>query len=380
VRILVAILIIACFFPYPCRGEKAKELQKAIQKKKGDLTEVQKELAGEKKEAKKKWWEEKKITDALDDIERQLARKEAEFRRLDREMKALEIKVVRQEEDIAKLAAGVAALDEVFQSRVRAMYKLHRVGVIRILFSAEDYSDVLRRYKAFQLVVQNDQRLLQTYQRGITEEEKRKQDLIQEKAALAKKRGELAATKKEIEGEKRKKATLLAAVRDERVAHEAAVAELKEQEKALRSLIKQLTVKAASLRGTGFAAMRGKLLPPAAGEVFSPNGRERGIGIKAPEGAKIQAIFAGKVVYASWFKGYGNLLIIDHGGGYHTVFAHAERLLKKVGDEVETGEAVALVGSTGSIEGPMLYFEIRYHGKAVDPLTWLALPNNTRKR
>jgi septal ring factor EnvC (AmiA/AmiB activator) len=380
VRILVAILIIACFFPYPCRGEKAKELQKAIKKKKSDLTEVQKELAGEKKEAKKKWWEEKKITDALDEIERQLARKEAEFRRLDGEMKALEIKVVRQEADIAKLSASVAALDEVFQSRVRAMYKLHRVGVIRILFSAEDYGDVLRRYKAFQLVVQNDQWLLQTYQRGIAEEEKRKQDLIQEKAALAKKRGELAATKKEIEGEKRKKATLLAAVRDERVAHEAAVAELKEQERALRSLINQLTVKAASLRGTGFAAMRGKLLPPVAGEVFSPNGRERGIGIKALEGAKIQAIFAGKVVYASWFKGYGNLLIIDHGGGYHTVFAHAERLLKKVGDEVETGEAVALVGSTGSIEGPMLYFEIRYHGKAVDPLTWLALPNNTRKR
>jgi septal ring factor EnvC (AmiA/AmiB activator) len=256
------------------------------------------------------------------------------------------------------------------------MYKLHRVGVVRILFSAENYSDALRRYKAFQLVIKNDQQLMQAYQQGINEEEKRKRDLIEEKTALSKKKVDVATTKREIEGERRKKATLLAAVRDERVAHEKAIAELKEQEQALRSLIQQLTVKAATPtpEGTGFKALRGKLSPPVAGAIFSPKGRERGIGIKAPEGAEIQAIFSGRVAYASWFKGYGNLLIIDHGGGYHTVVAHASRLLKTVGDEVKTGEVVAFVGSTGSIEGPMLYFEIRYHGKAVDPLTWLAIP------
>ncbi|HEX9949423.1 MAG TPA: peptidoglycan DD-metalloendopeptidase family protein, partial [Thermodesulfobacteriota bacterium] len=141
----------------------------------------------------------------------------------------------------------------------------------------------------------------------------------------------------------------------------------------LRSLIQELTVKAAALKTTttGFKTMRGKLPPPVQGNIFSPKGREHGIGIEAPEGAQIQAIFNGRVAYAAWFKGYGNLLVIDHGEGYHSVAAHASRLLKKVGDEVRMGEAVALVGSTGSIEGPMLYFEIRYHGTALDPLTWL---------
>jgi septal ring factor EnvC (AmiA/AmiB activator) len=293
-------------------------------------------------------------------------------------MKVLEGKVARREEEIVKLEASLIVLGELFQSRVRAMYKLHRVGVVRVLFSAENYSDALRRYKAFQLVMDNDLQLLQAYQRGIEEEKKRKQDLIAEKTALSRKKYEVETKKREIEGEMRGKATLLAAVQNERVAQEKAVAELKEREKALRSLIQQLTIKAASTGSTGFQALRGKLLPPVGGEVFSPQGRERGIGIKAPEGAEIQAIFTGKVAYASWFKGYGNLLIIDHGGGYHTVVAHASRLLKKVGDEVKTGEVVALVGSTGSIEGPMLYFEIRYHGKAVDPLTWLALPYKKR--
>jgi septal ring factor EnvC (AmiA/AmiB activator) len=379
-RVLIAILVVASFFPSPSWAQGKRELDKTIQKKKGDLTAVEKELTEKKQEVKKKWWEEKRITDALDKSERQLDRKKKELRELDAEMKIREQKVARQEEEIARLETQLTVLGEMFQSRVRAMYKLHRVGVVRVLFSAEDYSDALRRYKAFQLVVGNDLQLLQSYQQGIEEEKNRKQDLIAEKAALAKKRGEVEAKKGEVEREMRKKAILLAAVQHERATSEMAIAELKEREKALRSLIQQLTIKAAALKTTGFRALRGKLPLPVEGNIFSPKGREHGIGIEAPEGAQIQAIFKGKVAYASWFKGYGNLLIIDHGEGYHSVAAHASRLLKKVGDEVRMGETVALVGSTGSIEGPMLYFEIRHHGTAEDPLTWLALPNKGQKK
>jgi septal ring factor EnvC (AmiA/AmiB activator) len=379
-KILIAILVAAIFLPSPSWAQGKKDLEKAIQKKKGDLTEVEKELTEKKKEVKKKWWEEKRITDALDKSERQLDQKKKELRELDAEMKALEQRVARQEQEIARLETSLVVLGEMFQSRVRAMYKLQRVGVVRVLFSAEDYSDALRRYKAFQLVVGNDLKLLEAYQQGIAEEKNRKQDLMAEKAALAKKREEVEAKRGEVEREMRKKAILLAAVQNERATSEKAIAELKEREKALRSLIQQLTIKAAALKTTGFRALRGKLPPPVEGNIFSPKGREHGIGIEAPEGAQIQAIYNGRVAYAAWFKGYGNLLVIDHGEGYHSVAAHASRLLKKVGDEVQMGETVALVGSTGSIEGPMLYFEIRYHGTAVDPLTWLALPNKGHRK
>jgi septal ring factor EnvC (AmiA/AmiB activator) len=361
-------------------GQQTKDLDKTIQDKKGNLTEIEKEINKKKQEVKKKWWMEKKITDALDKIERQAERKKQDLRRLDSEMKALEKRVDYEEEEIARLESRVTSLGELFQSRVRSMYKLHRVGLVRVLFSADNYSDVLRWYKVFQLVMENDLQLLQSYQGAIHEEKKRKHALIAEQADHAKKKGEVETKKKEIEGEMRVKATVLASVQNERVAQEKAIAELKEREKALRSLIQELTAKATTFTpppttATSFKALRGKLPPPARGEVFAPKGRERGLGIKAPEGTQIQAIYAGRVVYASWFKGYGNLIIIDHGDGYHTVTAHASSLLKKVGDEVKIGEVVALVGSTGSIEGPMLYFEIRYHGKAIDPGTWLALPS-----
>jgi septal ring factor EnvC (AmiA/AmiB activator) len=381
-RVLVAILVCALFFPLPSWSQGKRELDKAIQKKKGDLTEVEKKLTEKKKEVKKKWWEEKRITDALEKSERLLDRKKKELRDLDGETRVLEQKVVHREEEIARLETNVSALGDMLQSRIRAMYKLHRVGMVRVLFSAEDYSDALRRYKAFQLVVGNDLQLLQAYQRGITEEKQRKEDLIAEKAALTKKRAEVAAKKAEVEQEMRKKTVLLAAVQKDRAASESAVAELKEREKALRSLIQQLTIKAAALktRTTGFRALKGKLPLPVAGIVLSPKEGEHGIEIEAPEGTRIRAIFDGKVAYAAWFKGYGNLLVIDHGEGYHSVAAHASRLLKKVGDDVRMGETVALVGSTGSIEDPMLYFEIRYHGIAVDPLRWLALPNKGQRK
>ena len=373
-KILIAALIIALFLPCYASGEEVKELEQTIQKKKGDLTEIQKEIKDKKQKVKKKWWEEKKITDALDKIGRELNRKAGERRKLDAELEGLEKKVDRQEKEITTMETILASLDKEFQTRVRAMYKLHRVGIVRVLFSAEDYSDALRRYRAFKQVAENDRQLLQSYQRGIEEQEARRKILLEERKAVTHKKNEVETKKKEIEREKRKKATLLASVKKERVAYEKAITELNEREKALHSLLQKLTTKAASLKGTDFKALRGKLPLPVTGTIFSPEGREKGIGIKAPEGSKIQAVCNGKVAYASWFKGYGNLMIIDHGGGYHTVAAHAARLLKKVGDGVKTGDVVALVGSTGSIEGPMLYFEIRHHGTAVNPLTWLALP------
>ena len=169
-------------------GQQTKDLEKTIQDKKGNLTDIEKEINKKKQEVKKKWWQEKKITDALDKIERQAERKKQDLRRLNSEMKVLEKKVGYEEEEISKLESRLAMLGELFQSRVRSMYKLHRVGVVRVLFSADGYSDVLRRYKAFQLVMENDLQLLQAYQGAINEEKKRKHNLIVEQADLSQKK------------------------------------------------------------------------------------------------------------------------------------------------------------------------------------------------
>ncbi|HSE94425.1 MAG TPA: M23 family metallopeptidase, partial [Methylomirabilota bacterium] len=97
----------------------------------------------------------------------------------------------------------------------------------------------------------------------------------------------------------------------------------------------------------------------------------RGVDIEAAEGAPIRAVFAGTVLYRGWLRGYGNLVILDHGEGYYTLYAHASEVLVADGDTVRAGQSIARVGETGSVDGPRLYFEVRYQGRAEDPQAWL---------
>ena len=130
---------------------------------------------------------------------------------------------------------------------------------------------------------------------------------------------------------------------------------------------------AAAPAGVIFSTLRGKLLAPVA-ELFSPSrapiGR-KGVFLRAREGAAVRAVAAGRVVYADWMRGFGNLLIIDHGEAYLSVYGNNESLLKQPGEAVAAGEAVATVGASGGSQESGLYFELRHLGKAFDPLRWL---------
>jgi len=98
----------------------------------------------------------------------------------------------------------------------------------------------------------------------------------------------------------------------------------------------------------------------------------RGVLLRAPEGASVQVVASGTVVYANWLRGFGNLIIIDHGQQYLSVYAYNQSLLKQIGDTVQLGETIALAGSTGGQVDSALYFEIRHRGSAVDPVQLLA--------
>jgi murein DD-endopeptidase MepM/ murein hydrolase activator NlpD len=96
-----------------------------------------------------------------------------------------------------------------------------------------------------------------------------------------------------------------------------------------------------------------------------------GVDIEASEGRDVTAVFAGHVVYTGWFKGYGNLIILDHDNEYYTLYAHVADILVKEGDDVRQGQRIGTVGDTGSLEGPRLYFEVRHQGKPQNPEQWL---------
>ncbi|WP_377702863.1 peptidoglycan DD-metalloendopeptidase family protein [Pseudoduganella sp. UC29_71] len=127
-----------------------------------------------------------------------------------------------------------------------------------------------------------------------------------------------------------------------------------------------------------FAALKGQLRPPVAGKVAARFGSKRGDGpswkgmfIRAAEGADVHTVASGRVVHASWLRGFGNLIIIDHGGQYWSLYANNQSLLRRVGEVVKAGDVIAAAGNTGGNEESGLYFELRHKGKEFDPASWV---------
>lgn len=133
--------------------------------------------------------------------------------------------------------------------------------------------------------------------------------------------------------------------------------------------------------GGAFAALRGKLALPVRGEIASRFGKPRpeggttwkGLFIRAAEGAEVRAVAAGEVVFADWLRGFGNLLVVDHGDDFLSVYGNNQSLLKETGQRVAPGEVVATVGNTGGSPESGLYFELRHQGQAFDPIRWVRL-------
>jgi septal ring factor EnvC (AmiA/AmiB activator) len=136
-----------------------------------------------------------------------------------------------------------------------------------------------------------------------------------------------------------------------------------------------------TLQMEAFSSLRGKLRLPVRGELTRRYGAPRGasgieakgVFIRAPQGEPVRAVARGQVVYADWMRGYGNLMIVDHGENYLSIYANADSLLKQVGDRVHPGEPLAIAGASGGNEETGLYFELRHLGRAFDPLGWVTL-------
>jgi septal ring factor EnvC (AmiA/AmiB activator) len=134
--------------------------------------------------------------------------------------------------------------------------------------------------------------------------------------------------------------------------------------------------------GANFISSKGLLPLPVKGKIISSFGKNvighlnmemfrSGIDIQADRGEPVRSAYSGRILFSDWYKGYGNLMIIDHGDHYYSVYAHLEDRLKSKGDKVETGETIGTAGDSGSVAGTGLYFELRHRGKPMDPLEWI---------
>jgi murein hydrolase activator len=239
-----------------------------------------------------------------------------------------------------------------------------------------------------------DARLIQEY-RGTSERlaDRKSREEAQQRE-LASLHDEAKQEQAEVDRDAAKRRVILARVRDERAYHERIVGELTEAAQRLEAFIRELQAKQRKLAkvpppkggieapAVGFGNLRGRLPWPTEGRIVTGFGAQvhprfgtrtfrNGVDIEAAVGREVAAVHAGHVVYTGWFKGYGNLIIVDHGNEYYTLYAHIAGIEAKEGEDVRQGQRIGTVGETGSLAGPRLYFEVRYQGRPLDPEQWL---------
>ncbi|MGA8262470.1 MAG: peptidoglycan DD-metalloendopeptidase family protein [Arenicellales bacterium] len=293
---------------------------------------------------------------------------EHEITRLEDKSKRLRQRLAAQKDRVARLAYSAYVMGR--QSRLKLFLNQQDPSVINRMLGYHDY-------------------VLKARARAIH----RINDWASEVASLAEQQAARRSRLQTLEIQYRSEQNALEARRDERKAALAAVnsriassrdelSRLKGNEAQLKQVLEQLQEYLANQKSRrvvdgAFRSMKGKLqLPVSApisahfGELRSTGVRWDGIMLRPPDGADVKAIFDGRVVFADWLRGFGLLLIIDHGDGFMSLYSHNESLYKQVGDWVTAGEVIATVGTSGGLEKPGLYFEIRHDGEPQDPLSW----------
>ncbi len=337
---------------------------------------------------------------SLDDIERSLdrARKRVAATRV--ELARIDREITKNQRALDQLEKQIAAAETYAADRLVALYKLGWLGKINILASADSMGEMLQRERALSVILDQDEQYLEVLERDYHRLEALQTRQQKRKAAKQVLENEHHLRAGEMLTEKQRKSAVLTEIRSKKSLELATIEVFREDAQNLDQAIRQLgrvveretqtaVAKAVAKKEAPsetlpetFTACKGLLKLPVKGKIKNSFGAYRnakfktknfrsGIDISADRGEPVYAVYPGRVLYSSWFKGYGNMLIIDHGGHYYTVYAHVEEIFKQKGEVVEDNEVIATVGDTGSMEGPGLYFEVRYHGKPQDPAKWI---------
>jgi septal ring factor EnvC (AmiA/AmiB activator) len=280
---------------------------------------------------------------------------------------------------VQRLEAALARARPQLAAHARALYKLGELSYLRMLLSVERPADMLRGYRFVSALARRDNEQVARFRsdlRALREERAALLRRTEEALAL---RARLEQARRNLDSDRRRKTELLTTLVARKELQAAYVEELEEAEGRLARMLAGLGEEGEI--AVPLAAFRGALPWPVEGRVrvafgrrkdprFETYTRENGIEIEAAEGAPVAAVHAGTVVFAERFKGYGLMVVLDHGAKHHSLYAHLGELRVLAGRKVEPGEVLGTVGP-GGLEEPGLYFEMRFQGRPEDPLDWL---------
>jgi len=344
----------------------------------------------------------KKVKERRATLEQELARMRGEEKSLLGEVERLELELALRSEELTEiqislrrtrtaLDATVARVKELETSlaearpalarHARALYKLGDMSYLRLLLSIDRPSDFFRGYRLITTLARRDNARVSSFRadlHALTSERAALEERTRESMAL---RSKLAAARRDLDAQRARKTELLTSLVERKELNAAYVEELAQAETRLVAMLAGL---GEGVVEVPLGAFRGSLPWPVVGEVRAGFGRRKhprfdtytihnGIEIEAPKDAAVKAVHAGRVVFAERFRGYGLMVIVDHGGKHHSLYAQLGDVQVAPGQQVSAGTVLGTADPAGP-DGAGFYFEMRFQGRPEDPEGWLAKP------
>lgn len=379
---LNSLLCAVCVFAGHAYGDEKAEMAK-LQK---EIESLQQEL--------------KKVQGTRSDLQKDLEKSETQINELQKKAKEINQELDKQNNELNQLKNERSQLEQARKNQqaqiaeqMRAAYKLGEQSEVKVLLNQESPDQLSRIMKYHSYFMEAHTAKMQTYLDTITRIDALTPEIEKKTLELGAMQGELDAQRaqlKTIHGERQQ---ALAKVNNQLKSKSQELKQLSEDRRRLQALLERVAKSVATTGavnspsyvplpagGEKFSLRKGRLPWPTQGSMIHRFGSARiagqmnwsGAYISAPMGNSVIAVHHGRVVFADYFGGHGLLVIVDHGEGYLSLYAHNQSLLKKAGEPVRAGEAIANVGNSGGQANTGLYFEIRHNGKPIDPGGWLA--------
>jgi len=376
----------AAFGPLPAAGLPGGQAKPGLSAPEQSLTKVRQEIDALRQRLKAAESREQTTLNRLDrmGVRRSLLRSEGRMLALQLDKNHADLEAARRR--IPEIESRLAAERESLTRVLRTLAKLGPLRFARFLLQARDLRSMAGEGRRLAALAAAQNRLIDSFGRNLAELGEAAAALSAKEKETAQLLRQSAAKKAELDAEEGKARDLVAQIRADKRQYEKALGELARRAQELQAMIQRLQNQAYAppFIPIPIAERRGRLAWPTRGRVLQAFGIQvhpqfntvtmnNGIEIAPPDGdLTVRAVHDGRVAFAEPFPAYGNLLIINHGDGYHSLYGHLAEFLVKAGEYVVAGQPVATAGDTGSLVGVSVYFEIRQQAKPVDPLQWLS--------
>ena len=357
-------------------------LREKIEKEKHTLEQLKQDIRKTRKQRDRSQKKRDAVLQSIERLDRQYHKERRDAATITRELQQIEQELEKIVTQGSALQSQMDDRKTMIETRLRRLYMDGQAGWFQPLVTSDSYAQFERRVLYLSALVTRERQVFEQEQRDLTEIERLHEQQANARQALLEKKKRIDKKLNVMKGIKTKKREVLASLQRETRSHEHALSTLQRAEHRKESLLRELEQRSHP-SGRSAPFKKGTLVWPAEGDLVGTFGRQRhptfdtyidrkGIEIATREGSAVHAVSDGEVVYADWLKGYGLVVILDHGRNYFTLYAHASQLSVREGDAVAKGAVLGETGSFGLTDKTILYFELRKGTRAVNPVGWFA--------